>query len=61
MLSGFAVRENWIGVISHISQIRERIPVRIEVRRKAGGVSELAGPGIRQKAAEKTVKKEQVR
>ena len=42
-------------------KVQQRIPVRIEVRRKAGGVSELAGPGIRQKAAEKTVKKEQVR
>lgn len=61
MLSGLRSQGKLIGVISHISQIRERIPVRIEVRRKAGGVSELAGPGIRQKAAEKTVKKEQVR
>lgn len=30
-----------IGVISHIDQLKQRIPVRVEVRKKGGGRSEL--------------------
>ncbi|MDO5531568.1 AAA family ATPase [Sutterella sp.] len=37
-----------IGVISHLSSVRERIPVQITVRPKgASGVSEISGPGVR--------------
>ena len=37
-----------IGLISHVGPVRERIPVRIEVRpRGASGSSDLTGPGVR--------------
>ncbi len=35
-----------IGIISHVGQIKERIPARIEVTPQSGGVSTLAGPGV---------------
>ncbi len=35
-----------IGVISHVGQIHERIPVQIEVKPKRGGYSSLEGPGV---------------
>ncbi|NLF17439.1 MAG: AAA family ATPase [Lentisphaerae bacterium] len=34
-----------IGVISHIEQMKSRIPTRIEVRKQGSGRSTLAGPG----------------
>lgn len=37
-----------IGLISHVGPVRERIPVRIEVRpRGVSGSSDLTGPGVR--------------
>lgn len=37
-----------IGLISHVGPVRERIPVRIEVRpRGVSGSSDLSGPGVR--------------
>ncbi len=35
-----------IGLISHVGQIKERIPARIEVEPRTGGVSRLSGPGV---------------
>ena len=36
-----------IGIISHVGEVRERIPTIIEVTPLSGGVSELSGPGVR--------------
>ena len=35
-----------IGIISHVGEIRERIPARIEVTPGTGGTSTLSGPGV---------------
>lgn len=35
-----------VGIISHVGEIEERIPVRIDVARKPGGVSTVSGPGV---------------
>ena len=35
-----------IGIISHVGEIRERIPARIEVTPVAGGTSTMKGPGV---------------
>lgn len=35
-----------VGIISHVGQIEERIPVRIDIARKPGGVSIVSGPGV---------------
>ena len=34
-----------IGVISHVSALKERISTQIQVQPKAGGRSEIFGPG----------------
>lgn len=36
-----------VGIISHVSSLKERIPTQIVVEKKAGGVSILSGPGVR--------------
>ena len=36
-----------IGIISHIDKIKERIPVKLEVRRVREGVSTISGPGVK--------------
>ncbi len=36
-----------IGVISHIEQMKNQIPTRIEIRKIGGGRSEMAGAGVR--------------
>lgn len=35
-----------IGIISHVGEVRERIPTLIEVTPVSGGRSELSGPGV---------------
>jgi exonuclease SbcC len=48
-LSALGNREGkLIGVISHVEALKTRIDVQIEVRRRSGGCSELAGPGVKQ-------------
>jgi exonuclease SbcC len=39
-----------IGVISHIDQLKSRIPARIEIRKQGSGRSTLSGPGCRRLA-----------
>jgi exonuclease SbcC len=39
-----------IGVISHIDQLKSRIPARIEIRKQGSGRSTLGGPGCRRLA-----------
>ncbi len=36
-----------IGIISHVQELNERIPVQIKVETKGGGHSNLSGPGIK--------------
>ncbi len=36
-----------IGIISHVSALKERIPVQLEVIPQSGGKSKLQGPGVR--------------
>lgn len=45
-LSGLHRSGKLIGVISHVGQIRDRIPTKIEVTPAKGGVSTLSGPGV---------------
>jgi exonuclease SbcC len=40
-----------IGVISHVEQMKSRIPTRIEVRKQGSGRSGLSGPGCSKLAA----------
>ena len=35
-----------IGIISHVGEIRERIPIIISVEPIAGGISKISGPGV---------------
>lgn len=35
-----------IGVISHVRELDERIATKITAKKKAGGVSEISGPGV---------------
>jgi len=44
-LSNLQREDKLIGVISHISSLKERIPTQIEVTRIRGGRSTLQGPG----------------
>jgi len=46
-LSGLRQEGKLIGVISHVSGIKERIPVQIEVIPLGGGISAIRGPGCR--------------
>jgi len=46
-LSGLRQEGKLIGVISHVSGIKERIPVQIEVIPIGGGISEIKGHGCR--------------
>ena len=46
MLAGLKSEGKIIGLISHVGQIRERIPAQIEVTPQKGGVSRLSGAGI---------------
>ncbi len=46
-LAGLRQEGKIIGIISHVSELRERLPAQIRVEPRAGGVSELAGPGVR--------------
>ena len=39
------LEEKLIGVISHISALKERIPAQIQITPKSGGRSEISGPG----------------
>ncbi|WP_136797959.1 SbcC/MukB-like Walker B domain-containing protein [Desulfosediminicola ganghwensis] len=45
-LSGLHQNGKLIGVISHISGLQERISTRIQVKKGAGGLSTLSGPGV---------------
>lgn len=36
-----------IGIISHVGEVRERIPTIIDVTPSSGGYSELSGPGVK--------------
>lgn len=36
-----------IGIISHVQELKENIPVKIEVIRESSGQSRLVGPGVR--------------
>ena len=47
-LAGLKAEGRLIGIISHVGQIEEWIPTRIQVTRRSGGVSTLEGPGVRQ-------------
>lgn len=44
-LAGLKQDGKLIGVISHVSAIKERIPTKIEISKKNGGKSTLKGPG----------------
>lgn len=44
-LANLQREDKLIGVISHISSLKERIPTQIEVQRMPGGKSTLRGPG----------------
>ena len=46
-LSGLRQEGKLIGVISHVAEIKERLPVQIEVIPLGGGISALKGPGCR--------------
>ena len=48
MLSTLNEQGKLIGIISHVGEIRERIPARIDVIPVTGGVSRLEGPGVRE-------------
>ena len=48
-LSGLQQDGKLIGVISHLSQLKERISTRISISKLSAGRSEISGPGCRQK------------
>ena len=51
-LSALVNREGkLIGVISHVEALKSRIDVQIDVRPRSGGCSKLAGPGVKELAA----------
>ena len=50
-LAGLQQEGKLIGVISHVSALKERIGIRIEVQPLSGGRSRISGPGCRQLSA----------
>ena len=48
-LSGLRQDEKLIGIISHVTAIKERIPAKIEIVKRSGGRSIIKGPGCTHK------------
>ena len=46
-LSSLQGRHKLVGVVSHVSELKERIPVHLELVKNSQGRSTLRGPGVR--------------